>query len=293
MIHAADGVNGALRLKFCWALAIAWLVASSAIAAWPSLAAATPGLPVPGLLFMLFTLLHGSLSYGWKGIGLYFLIGILVGFGMEVASIATGFPFGYYTHNVPGTKLLGVPIPTILAYAVIGAPAWSVARLIVRDNPCVSRGADQWTTPIIATFIMTGVDLAYDPIGATVLGQWIYRHPSGQFGVPLSNFLGWLLTGWVIFQLFAFTERHFRPSRAVAGGGYWLSACVVWLGNMVQYPFLFLNAPEGTARVGNRMFVIADVYEAGLIVALLTIVFSALLGILRLISHPPRSWPTS
>lgn len=285
MSRVEDKKGGALRLKVCWAIAIAWFVLTMATVTWPSIAAATPGVPLPGVLLLIFVLVYGSLAYGWKGIGLYFVIGVIVGLVFEATSIAAGFPFGYYVHNVPGPRLLEVPIPTIFAYAVLGVPAWSLARLIVRADPNIASGADRWTTPIIAAFIMTGVDLAFDPIGATVLGQWTYRHPSGQFGVPLSNFLGWVLTGWVIFQVFALVEHRFTGMRVVKERSYWWLICLVWLGHAAQYPVLFLHAPPGTAAVGARTFVIADVFEAALIVSLFAIVFSALLGFCRLIAQ--------
>lgn len=281
---------GGLRFNLCWLLVALWL----ALTVWTSAAGSQQtGASVaalPGMIFMVFILVHGSLSYGWKGIGLYFLIGIIAGFVLEASSIATGFPFGFYKHHVPGVRLLDVPIPTILAYAVLGAPAWTLARLIVRNNPTLSRGSDIWTTPLIGAFIMTGVDYAYDAIGHTVLHQWTFRYPSGQFGVPLTNFLGWLLTGWIIFQLFALFERRFTASDAARSDGYWLQACIIWLGGTIQYPFLFARAPAGLSRVGDRTFVTADVYEAGLIAAIMTILFAGLLGLVRLINHPPRIW---
>ncbi len=283
---------GGLRLKLCWVMAALWLVLTLwTAAAGPQTSAASVAV-LPSLLFMGLILIHGSLSYGWKGIGLYFAIGVLAGFVLEASSIATGFPFGLYKHNVPGPRLLDVPIPTILAYAVLGAPSWMLARLIVRRDPSRSQGSDIWTTPIIGAFIMTGMDFAFDPIGHTVRHQWTFAHPSGQFGVPLSNFLGWLLIGWIIFQLFALVERRFTATAAVRNGGYWLLPCILWLGSAIQFPFLFAQAPAGITRVGDRAFVIADVYEAGLIAAIMTVIFTGLLGLMRLVSDPPRSWPS-
>lgn len=280
VIAVSETIEGRIRLKMCWLVVGAWLALGWIGTVLPVLAAAGA---LAGLFLVLFILIHGSMSYGWKGIGAYFLIGSVVGLGVEASSIATGFPFGSYVHHAPGLRVLGAPLVTIFGYAILGAPAWSLARLIVRADPTHPRGAELWTTPIIAAFILTGFDLAFDPIGHTVQHAWTFAHPGGQFGVPLSNFLGWLFTGWLIFQLFAAIERRFIATRAVRDRGYWLLPCLVWLGMAAQFAMMFAQAPAGRSFVGDRVFVTADVYEAGLITATMTMVFAALLGLTRLV----------
>ena len=272
-------MDGSVRLKLCWLLFVLWLLLGWVKLLLPSFAFLAP---VAGVALVSLILIHGSLSYGWKGIGTYFLIGGAVGLCVEAGSVAFGFPFGFYQHHAPGLRLLNVPVVTIFTYAMLGAPAWSLARLIARADPARPLSADLWTTPIVAAFIMTGFDLAFDPIGHSVQHAWTFRHPGGQFGVPLSNFLGWLFTGWVIFQLFALTEHRFPFTRAVASRGYWLLPCLIWLGLGAQFAQMFLQAPAGLSAVGERVFVTADIYEAGLIMAIMMMGFAVLLGLIGL-----------
>jgi putative membrane protein len=271
-------------LKASWILWALWLIAFAAaqLGAGPAAAGIQP------LLLIAFVATHASLGYGWRGFAAFFAIALPVAFALEASSIHTGFPFGFYEHGDSfGPKLLGVPAPVALGYVFLGYLAWSVARVLVRAAPERIGRAELWTTPLAGTFILAGYDLAYDPIGSTVLGLWTYRFPSGYFGVPLTNFLGWLLTGWVILQLFALIERRFPARPATASKGYWLQPCLIWTITALQYPVMFARAAEGTVTRGGRTFVIADVYEASVIVALLTMVFVALAAIGRLAGRSP------
>lgn len=270
-----------LMLTLCLGATALWL-ASLAATLLPSQLSSPGAQTAQAALLLLFVVLHAAISNGWRGLLAYALIAILVSFGLEACSIAWGFPFGFYVHNIPGPKPLGVPLSVPIAYMVAGWPAWVMARLIVRRHPDDVSGLSLIATPILGSLILAGYDFAYDPIGSTVLKAWTYRHPSGQFGVPLSNFLGWLVTGWTIFQLFALVEARFPPRRAAAAPRlYWLLPSVIWIGTAVPYVSWFIAAPAGQASVGGRSFVIADIYEAGLIAAILTMLPPALTAAFR------------
>ncbi len=241
------------------------------------------------LMLVAFVSLHASLSHGWLGFGAFAAIALTVAFGLEANSIANGFPFGFFAHNVPGPRLLEVPLHVPLAYVVLGWIAWTLARTIVRRRPGDVGGSAVVLLPILAALILTGFDYCYDAIGSTVKGLWTYRHPSGQFGVPLTNFLGWVFTGWLFFQLFALVEGRFPPDTdAVDRRGYRLLPSLVWGGMTLQFPLLWANVPAGTVAVAGRSFMIADIYEASVIAALLTMVPVALAAAAAAItSRPP------
>jgi uncharacterized membrane protein len=278
-----------VRLILCWIFAALWLLSvpgSVVPAGWGSGGIASG---LQALSIVLFVVTHASLSNGWRGFGLFFAIAVVVAFLLEASSIATGFPFGFYVHNVAGPKPLGVPPHVPISYAILGWLAWTLARLIVRQHPCDAGGLNRFTTPVVASFILTAYDYAYDPIGSTVLGMWSYHRPSGYFGVPLSNFLGWMFTGWVFFQLFALVESRFPPNRAaVTQTSYWLLPCLIWAASAVQYPIRMAYAPAGSVTVAGRTFVTADVYEAAVVAALLTMVFSAVTAAFRICALVPR-----
>lgn len=268
-----------MRLKVCWILFTTWMVLFLVSMIWPQ-----SNLQLSAILLPIIMLLHGSILYGWKGIGAYVLIGVTVGFLLEASSVANGFPFGSYVHNVAGPKPAGVPIQAIAGYTLIGWFAWTIGKIVALDNPERPQPYSRVTVPLIAAFILAGFDLPYDPVGATVHGQWTYAHPSGQFGVPLTNFLGWIFTGWVLFQLFVLVESRFAQTAASSKRNFWLLPCLFWLGMALQFPFLWLRAAPGIVTLGKRTYVIADVYEGAVITSLFTIVAIALIALARLYS---------
>ncbi len=274
--NISDGNAGRIRLALCVILAVLWFACVIA-AAVPDGQTGTIAAALQALLLLVFVAIHGSLSNGWRGFFAYAGITLVVSMLLEATSIAHGFPFGFYVHNMPGPKPFGVPPAVPLGYVVLGWPAWTLARLITRPHP--SLAANRFITPLVAAFIITGYDFTYDPIGATVLHMWTYRSPSGYFGVPLSNFLGWLFTSWVFFQIFALVEQRF-PARnsATQGRLLWVLPCFIWAGTALQYPVKFAYAPAGISSAGSRTFVTADIYEASVVSALLTMVFIALVA---------------
>ncbi|WP_052223557.1 carotenoid biosynthesis protein [Novosphingobium malaysiense] len=237
------------------------------------------------LMLIAIVAVHGSMLYGWPGFGVYLAMGTAIGFGLEASSVANGFPFGSYVHNTPGPKPLGVPIQAIVVYVLAGWYAWAIGRSILLDQPDRIGGAGYVAVPLVAAFILCGLDYPNDPIGATIKGDWTYAHPGGQFGVPLSNYLGWIFTGWVLFQLFSLIEKRFPPCEAVQSRRYWLLPCLMWLAMPLQFVFSWLGAPGGTVNLGESTFVIADIHEAALIGSLFSMVLPALIAIYRLVGR--------
>jgi putative membrane protein len=50
---------------------------------------------------------------------------------------------------------------------------------------------------------MTQWDLVMDRSESTIAKVWIWHDGGADFRVPLSNYLGWLLTSWFFFAAFA------------------------------------------------------------------------------------------
>jgi uncharacterized membrane protein len=166
------------------------------------------------LSLLLFGLLHGGSTYGWRAI--LFFIAICLGFSnvFENLSIVTGFPFGSYHYSgAMGPKLFLVPLLIGPAYFGVGYLSWTLARAILGDTSGKLRGALVVATPVIASFIMVSWDLTIDPMMSTITGNWIWHHGGSYFGVPFVNFLGWYLTVYVFYQIFALYARRLDAPR--------------------------------------------------------------------------------
>lgn len=273
-----------LLQALCRVLLALTLLAVGVMVVQPSLAAQAAAAQA-GLL-ILFVVVHAWLGYTFRGMAAFVVIAGVVSFTMEAISIATGFPFGSYTHHLPGVKPLGVPLAVLTGWIMFGWLAWALARVIMRPVAAVAvGGAERFTTPLVATFILGGYDLVYDPVGATAHNWYSYDHPTGALGVPLTNYFGWLLTGWLIFQLVALVETRF-PGRPVTGSrSYWLLPCVFWLSTTAQVFNNLIHPTDGVVVRGGKTIVIADVYESCASAALFTIVLTGIMAVVRLYSQ--------
>lgn len=274
--------------------AAAWCAAGIVVAAGlaPLL---VPGSALPMVLGMLglilFLLAHGSLTYGRLGVLGFFACAYPVAFAFEALSIATGFPFGSFTHDGPGLQILGVPPTVPIVYVVAGYVAWSIARLvIVGDQPGSLTGPARVVVPPVAALVLAGYDAVIDPTGATVEGRWSFADPSGLFGVPLTNFLGWVVTGWVAFQLFALLGP---PARRL--GSTSVLPPVVWLGVYLPAVVTFVTAPAGPAdavTVAGRSFLVSDIQETAVIVGMFSMGIPALMALACVLARRDVATPS-
>jgi uncharacterized membrane protein len=279
-----------LLKALCWVLLALTLLAVAVMVLRPSLAAQAQAAQTGFLI--LFVIFHAWLGYTARGMAAFVVIAGVVAFTLEAISIATGFPFGSYTHHLPGLKPLGVPLVALAGWIMFSWLAWALARLIMRPVAATAvGGAERFTTPIVATFILGGYDLVYDPVGATAHNWYSYDHPTGALGVPLTNYLGWLLTGWVIFQLVALVEPRFPGGPVTQGRAYWLLPCLFWLTTTAQVFASLIHPTDGVVVRGGKTIVIADVYESCASAALFTVVFTGITALIRLYSRPPQPLP--
>lgn len=197
------------------------------------------------LLPLAFAVIHGALVYRLRGILTFILLSLAIGNLFENLSILTGFPFGrYHFTGVMGPKILAVPILLGLAYVGMGYISWTVARLILGDAGQLLNGSRLVTRPLVAAFVMVAWDFSQEGIWSNFVHGWKWHEGGPYFGVPLSNFLGWYLTVYLIYQSFALAvRRKSGPFHA----SFWRTAILFYgvsaLGN------LLVPGPSGIAVV--------------------------------------------
>lgn len=157
-----------------------------------------PIAPVAALLTLLFgtyASLKGYLGHnGPQGWGV--ALGVLVlGAGVELTGVATGYPFGRYRytdHWWPTVTLerighfpLLVPVAWLL---VVGSSTLAASAMLHAPR---SRGPLALASGLLAAVL----DLAMEPVMAGPLDYWRWEHPSPlPGGAPLLNFVGWFVT---------------------------------------------------------------------------------------------------
>ena len=162
----------------------------------------------------IFALIHGGKEYRVRGIAVFIALCLGIGNLAENVGVRTGFPFGhYYFTDAMGPKLLVVPILIGPAYVGMGYISWVLARIMAGDVRRPLAGLRLFTIPVLAALVMVAWDFSNDPIWSTVERCWIWKDGGAWFGVPWSNFLGWYLTVFLIYQSFALYLRE-RPANA-------------------------------------------------------------------------------
>jgi putative membrane protein len=120
---------------------------------------------------------------------------IFFGWAAETLGSKTGFPFGAYSYtDTLQPQILGVPLQIPLGWLMMLPPSWAVAQAIAK------RAATKWQLPAfvgLSALAMTAWDLMMDPMMVS-WGMWKWQNPEGYFGIPWSNYAGWLLVSALI-----------------------------------------------------------------------------------------------
>lgn len=182
----------------------------------------------------------------------FLVLGYLISWAAEFASINWGFPFGDYVY-IPATVdrelwVAGVPFMDSLSYVFLAYASYSMALLALTPGRWEGRGfflaeeaarRESWRPVILGAVLMVTLDIVIDPLALRgyrwFLGQ-IYGYPGSgvYFGIPLSNFGGWFLVSLgliTVLQLIItltpaspgwdWGRRRF-PSQALLGPGLYL-----------------------------------------------------------------------
>lgn len=140
---------------------------------------------------------------GWSdGIKLVAVLG-LYALAIETFAFFTGLPYGHFGYSDHlGFKLFGaVPWTVAFAWTPLMLCSYTAARSLFVSRP---------RRIICSTFLLLAFDLVIDP-GAVLLGFWQYPGGGVFYGVPVSNFLGWIVSGAIGSAITEGVISYFRP----------------------------------------------------------------------------------
>jgi uncharacterized membrane protein/1-acyl-sn-glycerol-3-phosphate acyltransferase len=176
------------------------------------------GISYAGSLHIIFgaatMLLFGWLLVGPRKTLIFFIASTTISLSMELIGTSTGLPFGPYSYtSFLGIKILDhVPYSIPLSWFYMGFTSYILAsvmvpRLLQRRHANAnsrlplaeqaSRKVTLWSL-ILGTYFLTVWDLALDPAMASnnlPLHFWIWHQTGPYFGMPISNLVGWSVTG--------------------------------------------------------------------------------------------------
>jgi uncharacterized membrane protein len=189
-------------------------------------------------VFLAVYLIGCSLHLGLKRALLFGAAGYLITLLSEYSSIHNGFPYGlyYYVEHTRGKEVwvLGVPLMDSLSYVFLAYASFSMALLVISPVFFVSgvpylletrkiRGSLPART--LGALFMVYLDIIIDPValrgGKWFLGQ-IYGYPAGgvYFGVPVSNFIGWLFVGFLLIWALQKIDAYLNEKKVRDYKGY-------------------------------------------------------------------------
>ena len=202
---------------------------------------------------LVFVIWHAVLTKGWKRSLVMFSLSFVVAFSAEALGVNLGLVFGhYYYTSMLGPSLFGVPLLAALAWEPIVYAAFYLSDMLARQGENLLPAILHKTSPIwlaaIGALATTAWDMMIDPI-AVSQGWWVWVNggpyvPYVANGVPITNFLGWLLVAFVINLIY----------HRVADGGEkpLVSPALTFYGPLTLYASLFLTAFGVTLTILKR-----------------------------------------
>ena len=186
------------------------------------------GGPTGVVLGALAGLLHCAARFGVRTAVGVFAAAFSISLSAELLGTGTGYPFGPYSYTSQlGWKffdLVPFNIPTSWFYMLYCSLAIVGRVATPRED-----GRGKWAWAVAAGFILTAWDVSMDPAMVKTT-HWLWHlAPEAQqttlervfvsdvfYGMPLSNWLGWLLTGIIVARVMLAIVPPVRWTREVS-----------------------------------------------------------------------------
>ena len=177
---------------------------------------------------------------GWPRTWRFCIISWATAFLSEFISTRTGVPFGWYYYNgsTIGQELyiLNIPFMASVSFSFLLFAAYCMAlclllpeerSLSLPSSPLVhlhfgSVSRSSRTILILSSLLFALIDMVIDPVALRgerwFLGSiYYYDAPGIHFGVPVTNYLGWIVVGLIALSIYFFFDRRLPPLPAHSG----------------------------------------------------------------------------
>jgi len=155
---------------------------------------------------------HAASRLGWLTTWWIFAASFTLSLVAELAGTTTGYPFGPYSYTTQLGYLIGGKVPFNIPtswFFMLYASLAICGRFLSATGP-----AAKWRWAAVAALVLTAWDVSMDP-AMVATTHWVWSLPSAEgasvvrrialsdlfYGMPLTNWLGWLLTGFVVARV--------------------------------------------------------------------------------------------
>lgn len=169
------------------------LLLASAWGWLPEPLAFNPYLVLAGVAVMRLPLIAGLLPLTDHKAAVAVLALVAYAFAIEFVGVATGWPYGHFEYLIELGPMLAGGVPLGLPVFFLPLVVNSYLLVLLLFGRHIRRAVVR--LPAVAA-VVVWMDVVLDP-GAVALGFWAYDATGAYYGVPLSNYLGWVLSATV------------------------------------------------------------------------------------------------
>jgi len=124
---------------------------------------------------------------------------------IETIGVLTGIPYGLFSYTQSlGAKIGVVPWTVSFGWVPLVIASWTLTERFLKNQTSILKKA------IVGSVILTIFDLVLDP-GAVVLKFWVWVPQGVYYNVPISNFLGWIFSGFIGMILILKLMKNEKP----------------------------------------------------------------------------------
>lgn len=227
--------------------------------------------------FLVVYLFAAAAHMGWRKTLLFTIVGYFISFLSEYSSINTGFPYGWY-YYIDATKdrelwIAGVPFFDSISYVFLSYCSYATALLVI--SPIKAWGTNFITLEtramrrslavlFLASLFQVLLDIIIDPVALKgshwFLGQiYGYREAGIHFGVPLSNYLGWLIVSIAMVFALQFIDNELGKKNGRPEIGVWNSPYKALLGPSLYLSVIIFNISV-SLLIGEQLIATSGIF---------------------------------
>ena len=214
-------------------------------------------------VFLAVFLFSASKLIGWRRTAYFWGITYIASLLCELISTRTGIPFGWYHYNgstigrelyvfdIPAMNAISFPFILFASYCMALAFLLPAASTNYRLGMSTIRmgfsvaARTGWPVMVLTILFFVLIDIVIDPVTLRgdrwFLGQiYHYHNPGAHFGVPITNYMGWVVVGFLSLRVYLSLDRKLLPSEAGLLPAPSVTARVL-LGCALYYGILIFN----------------------------------------------------
>jgi putative membrane protein len=232
-----------------------------------------------------FFLIHALSYFNPKQVLAFALICFVVSNLLENTSVVYGFPFGYFHHSTStGPRLFNIPLLATPTYMAMGYISWMVTQVLLERFKPKQWSENIWSTALVASFVFSIWDFCNDAVFHTLNKAFFYDQPGPWFGVPVSNFLGWLFTTFIFYGLFSWYLSNQkigpRQQQEVVEKPFWLQVILLYLLNAMAGIYRNINGKSFEVKLNNgNVWQSQTIYSSMTLTTIFTMIFISILAV--------------